>query len=110
MLHCSSESDTLQSYIYGKLKISEDNDQMTISVRYFVNQGTIATMFVCVIQSNGDKTYITPNDNVKAGLVVNSEAFLTPVYDLSAYDGQTVALVIGTNVGNHCCINRISFE
>lgn len=108
-LQVNTPATELQTYLYAKITVTSANDMLTVSARNFKNQGLEASLFVCLVFDDGSTATIVAVGETRAWYTINSETHLRPQYDLSEYDGMTVGLIIGTNAGNHCCINEIIF-
>lgn len=111
----SAGANTLvpEAYLYAKFAVATGNNQLTFTTRNF---GSNYTFFkVTAIEDNGTVTHLTPASNTAqeasagadgtwkfkhgnggAGTPNDYAAF---VYDLSAYNGQDVTIVIGVYKG-----------
>jgi hypothetical protein len=102
-----------ESYMYAKFSIAAGNNQLTFTTRNF---GSNYTFFkISAIEDNGTVTHLTPISNTAQeasagadgtwkfkhgnGGAADPDGYAGFVYDLSAYNGQDVTLVIGVYKG-----------
>lgn len=102
-----------EAYLYAKFAIASGSNQLTFSTRNF---GTNYTYFkITAIENDGTVTHVQPQSNTAqeaiaaadgcwkfkhgAGSAADPESYASFVYDLSAFNGKDVTLVIGVYNG-----------
>lgn len=116
-----SKHTEMAAYIYGKLKIDENHKSITIYARVFFGQNgggnwnqensgdfsnsSLAELGIFLVDEDGNLVR-----DIGDFVRVDTESYKAITFDLSAYEGQTVVLIIGTNTGYHCCLDRIEFS
>ncbi|MBD5631631.1 MAG: carboxypeptidase regulatory-like domain-containing protein [Clostridia bacterium] len=104
--------EDMESVIYQKIKVTSANSKMMFRVRGFDDNLTKSALFaVRVIDIDGyTKTDLTPKNGTDAWQVIDSASYFTAYeYDLSAYEGKDVVIIIGSKQGQHTVIERIKF-
>lgn len=103
-----------ESYFYSKFSIGAGSDRLTLKTRNFSSSN--ATFFkVTAITNDGAATHLSPAEHTanyaeaaadgcwkfmhEDGNTGNPDGYCEFVYDLSAYDGQDVTIVIGVIKG-----------
>jgi hypothetical protein len=103
-----------EAYVYSKFSISAGHDQLQFSTRNF--DGTNFTFFkITAIENDGTVTQVEPSNNTatqasavsdgvwkfinNAGDAADPDSYATFTYDLSAFDGKDVTIVIGVYNG-----------
>jgi len=128
------DSNNPVSYVYAKFDISADNSYMKFKARMFVRDSDRATgLQVKVIKADGTVDVLAPTHVYRDGsnvitsnlaadgksVVNDKDAYTEGAYDLSAYNGQTVVIVIqavyldGTDYAGkavHNAISEIAFK
>ena len=104
--------DDMSTAIYQKLSITENNSNMMFRARGFLgNNDKVGLLSVRVINLTDytvDELKQGANDN-DVWYEMNSNGYVEYSYDLSAYKGKDVVVVIGAKQGNHNAIERIRF-
>ena len=113
------DNEKVVSYVYFKVKIDENHKFLTAYARTFFGQNggsyedeaagnfansKLAELGVYVLDENGNLVSVGELQRI------DSEDYKALTYDLSAYEGQTVVLVIGNKTGYHCCVDKMEFS
>ncbi len=103
-----------ESYFYAKFSVAPGNDHLTLTTRNF--SGTNATFFkVTAVKNDGTVTHLSPVSNTasfaeaaadgcwkfihEAGNPGEPNAYADFVYDLSAFNGEDVMIILGVFKG-----------
>lgn len=104
--------DDMVSIIYQKMAITSKNSNMMFRARGFLGADG-STAFGLLAVRVIDLTDYTVEDvkgaDGKVWQTMDSNGYVQYNYDLSAYEGKTVVIMIGAKQGNHNAIDRIRF-
>ena len=107
-LDVSNQTGDMAAVIYQKFKITSANSKMMFRMRGYGNVGQVA---VRVIDINGyTKTDLKPVGSDDVWQTMDSASYFIPCeYDLSAYEGKDVVIIIGAKSGYDNVIDRVRF-
>lgn len=102
----------MNTFIYNKFAVNEDSALLTVSARTFVgqNNGCDPYLVVKAVDETGSVTELVPQGRDAAWNPVNSDESVAFTYDLSAFSGKTVTLVIGGNRGYHLVLTQVELS
>lgn len=98
--------------IYQKISVTAANSKMMFRARGFLGDGDKVGLFsVRVVDIDGYTVdELKQNDgNNSVWYEMDSSGYVQYKYDLSAYNGKEVLVIIGAKQGNHNAIERIRF-
>lgn len=104
--------EDMESIVYEKFAITSANSKMMFRVRGFNDNLSKSSLFAVRVLdlATCETADLTPKGGSGAWQEINSASYFTAYeYDLSAYEGKDVVIMIGAKQGQHCVIERIKF-
>ena len=109
-LVADGENEDMVSVLYQKVAVTAANSKMMFRVRGFGDSGD-CSFAVRVVDINGyAKADLKAKGSDEVWQTMDSQSyFISYEYDLSAYEGKEVVIMIGAKSGHHNVIERIKF-
>lgn len=109
-LVADGENEDMVSVLYQKIAITSANSKMMFRVRGFGDSGDCSLAVRVVDLAAATKADLKAKGSNEVWQTMDSRSyFISYEYDLSAYEGKDVVIMIGAKSGHHNVVERIKF-